>query len=87
MADANKNNYCTLAELDSFILKKLVSKYPKTMEKAKKAATNGFDIFNAFRPCYIRAFADAKDFKKDNGRIIPGFKGKFTIRQILWLLI
>lgn len=28
----------------------------------------------AFRPCYIRAFSDAKDYKKDDGKVIEGTK-------------
>ena len=27
-----------------------------------------------FRPCYIRAFADAKDYKADSGKVLEGTK-------------
>lgn len=32
----------------------------------------GGGLFSFFRPSYIRAFNDAKDFKKDEGKVIPG---------------
>ena len=34
----------------------------------------GKDLFDAFRPCYIRAFNDAKDFKADDGKVLDGTK-------------
>ena len=34
-------------------------------------ATTSFD---AFRPCYLRAFTDAKDYKADTGDVIKGTK-------------
>ena len=32
----------------------------------------GRDLFDLFRPCYIRAFADAKDYKADSGKVLEG---------------
>ena len=34
----------------------------------------GKDLFTAFRPCYIRAFNDAKDYKADDGKVLDGTK-------------
>jgi uncharacterized membrane protein YgcG len=31
-------------------------------------------LFDAFRPCYLRAFSDAKDYKADLGKVISGTK-------------
>ena len=50
-----------------------MGKYPKT-GKGKDLKTPGEDLFKAFRPCYMRAFADAKDYKKDTGDVIAGTK-------------
>ena len=43
--------------------------YPK---KKKGDPEVGRDLFDAFRPCYVRAFHDAKDYKHDSGRKIKG---------------
>jgi len=51
--DYNGNNIVSLAELDSYILKKLTFVY-KNKDKALL-------LWKAFRPSYIRAFNDAKD--------------------------
>ena len=64
---------CSLAELETFVLASLMSKYPKT-GKGKALKTPGQDLFKAFRPCYVRAFSDAKDYKKDTGDVIAGTK-------------
>ena len=69
LADPNGNGLCSLAELEGFIQKALLSAYPKTKE-----ADRGRDLFSAFRPCYIRAFNDAKDYKADTGAKIKGTK-------------
>ena len=34
----------------------------------------GRDLFDAFRPCYIRAYTDAKDIMPDTGAVIDGTK-------------
>jgi hypothetical protein len=72
-ADPNGNGLCSLAELETFVLKYLVTKYPKT-GKGKTLTEIGRDLFDAFRPCYVRAFSDAKDFKADTGEVIEGTK-------------
>ena len=74
---ANGNGLCSLAELEGFVLKELVTKYPK--DKSKKDSKGqdleyGKDLFDAFRPSYIRAFNDAKDYKADTGKVIEGTK-------------
>ena len=48
----------------------LVTAHPK--DKEKKDARGdplepGADLFDAFRPCYIRAYNDAKDISDDGG--------------------
>ena len=63
----------SLAELETFILKTLLGKYPNS-GKGKDLKTPGKDLFDAFRPCYIRSFIDAKDFKADSGAVIKGTK-------------
>jgi len=72
-ADPNGNGLCSLAELETFVLKALVTKYPKT-GKGKEMKEPGKDIFTAFRPSYLRAFSDAKDYKADTGAKIKGTK-------------
>jgi hypothetical protein len=71
LADPNGNGLCSLAELEGFVLKALLAKFPKT---AGKGGDRGRDLFDAFRPCYIRAFSDAKDYKADTGKVISGTK-------------
>ena len=70
-ADPNGNGLCSLAELETYVLGALLSAYPKTKGSPEE---RGRDIFNAFRPCYIRAFNDAKDYKADSGAKIKGTK-------------
>ena len=72
-ADPNGNGLCSLAEIETFVLKRLLSKYPNT-GKGKDLKTPGQDLFKAFRPCYIRAFKDAADYAKDDGKTIKGTK-------------
>eukprot|EP00613_Pedinella_sp_CCMP2098_P047261 CAMPEP_0171835758 /NCGR_PEP_ID=MMETSP0992-20121227/11173_1 /TAXON_ID=483369 /ORGANISM="non described non described, Strain CCMP2098" /LENGTH=581 /DNA_ID=CAMNT_0012451641 /DNA_START=47 /DNA_END=1792 /DNA_ORIENTATION=- len=72
-ADPNGNGLCSLAELETFVLKSLVTKFPKT-GKGNAMMEPGKDLFDAFRPCYIRAFTDAKDYEKDTGEKIEGTK-------------
>jgi hypothetical protein len=57
-ADPNGNGLCSLAEIETFVLKTLVTTFPKT-GKGKEMQQRGKDVFAAFRPCYIRAFKDA----------------------------
>jgi hypothetical protein len=72
-ADPNGNGLCSLAELETFVLKSLITKYPKTGKGADRQEP-GQDLFRAFRPCYIRSFTDAKDYKADTGAVIKGTK-------------
>jgi hypothetical protein len=58
-ADPNGNGLCSLAEIEGFVLKTLLAAHPKT-GKGDDTKEPGRDIFDAFRPCYIRAFNDAK---------------------------
>lgn len=62
---------CSLAELETFILSSLMAKYPKD---AKSKVEKGRDLWELFRPSYIRAFNDAKDYKADTGKVIEGTK-------------
>ena len=34
----------------------------------------GRDLFDAFRPCYIRAYNDAKDIMDAGGKVLEGTK-------------
>jgi Ca2+-binding EF-hand superfamily protein len=76
-ADPNGNGLCSLAELETFVLGSLVKAYPKN-QKIKDhrgdPLERGKDLFDAFRPCYIRAFTDAKDYKADTGKVLEGTK-------------
>ena len=71
LADPNGNGLCSLAELEGFALKTLLAAYPK---KGRDELDKGRDLWDAFRPCYIRAFNDAKDYKADTGAKIKGTK-------------
>jgi hypothetical protein len=82
-ADPNGNGLCSLAELETFVLKYLVAKYPKS-GKGKDLMEPGKDLFTAFRPCYMRAFADAKDYKADTGEIIAGTKDATDDDFVSW---
>jgi hypothetical protein len=70
-ADPNGNGLCSLAELETFVLKHLVAKYPR-FGKGVDIFEPGKDLFDAFRPCYMRAFVDAKDYKANTGEVIEG---------------
>ena len=72
-ADPNGNGLCSLAELETFVLKSLVARYPR-VGKGRDMREPGKGLFEAFRPCYIRAFADAKDYKADSGAVLEGTK-------------
>ena len=72
-ADANGNGLASLAELETFVLKTLVAKFPK-VGRGKDVKEPGRDLFDAFRPCFIRAYNDAKDFQADSGAVIKGTK-------------
>jgi len=49
----------------------LIKAYPKD---AATKAEPGRDLWSLFRPCYVRAFNDAKDYKADTGKVIEGTK-------------
>ena len=72
-ADPNGNGLCSLAELETYVLKTLLGKYPRS-GKGRALQDPGNDLFKAFRPCYIRAFNDAKDYKANSGAKIKGTK-------------
>jgi len=77
MADPNGNGLCSLAELETFVLQTLTAAFPKNKTKKDHRGDildRGKDIFTAFRPCYIRAFKDAADYKKDDGKVLNGTK-------------
>jgi len=57
VADPNGNGFCSLAEIDGWILKFLIAAGGDTEE--------GTRLWRAFRPSYIRAFNDAKDIGKE----------------------
>jgi hypothetical protein len=82
-ADPNGNGLCSLAELETFVLKYLVAKYPR-VGKGYEMEEPGKDLFKAFRPCYMRAFADAKDYKADTGEIIEGTKDATDDDFVSW---
>jgi hypothetical protein len=70
-ADPNGNGLCSLAELETFVLKLLVKKYHR-VGTGYSMEEPGKDLFKDFRPCYMRAFVDAKDYKADTGEVIVG---------------
>jgi len=72
-ADPNGNGLCSLAEIETFVLKRLLATYPNT-GKGNEFKTPGKDLWTAFRPCYIRAFKDAADYAPDYGETIKGTK-------------
>lgn len=72
LADPNGNGLCSLAEIEGFVLQTLLKAYPR--DKVFKSMEKGRDLFDAFRPCYIKAFNDAKDYKSDTGAVIAGTK-------------
>ena len=77
LADPNGNGLCSLAELETFVLQTLMAAYPKDPKKKDHRGDSlerGRDLFDAFRPSYIRAFTDAKDYKADTGKILEGTK-------------
>ena len=70
-ADPNGNGLCSLAELETWVLGVLVGKFPKDKKSGKEP---GKDLWDAFRPSYIKAFSDAKDYSHDDGSKIAGTK-------------
>ena len=56
-ADPNGNGYCSLAELESFLMVVLKKKFDKEESNV---------LFRLFRPCYIRAFTEAKAIDEGN---------------------
>jgi hypothetical protein len=83
-ADPNGNGFCSLAELETFVLKYLTAKYPR-VGKREEALELGKDLFRFFRPCYMRAFADAKDFSEDTGEVIEGTKDATDVSAYLFV--
>ena len=76
-ADPNGNGLCSLAELETFVLKELMKAYPKDksqMDDKGNPLEKGRDLFDLYRPCYIRAFKDAADYKADSGKVLEGTK-------------
>jgi len=70
LADPNGNGLCSLAEIEGFIMGTLCAKYPKD----GKTSDKGRDLFELFRPCYIKAYNDAKDIMADSGEVLDGTK-------------
>jgi len=70
-ADPNGNGLCSLAELETWLMAKLTAAYPKDKESGVE---KGKDLWDLYRPSYIRAFNDAKDYKKDDGKVLEGAK-------------
>ena len=70
-ADPNGNGLCSLSELETFVLRSLLAKYPNSPKtsKGEEPKTPGQDLFKAFRPCYIRAFKDAADYGNDDAPV------------------
>ena len=68
-ADPNGNGLVSLAEAEGFVLLTLLASHPK-----KDGKEPGRDLFDAYRPCFIKAFNDAKDYKKDDGKVLAGTK-------------
>ena len=73
LADPNGNGLCSLSELETYVLQKLMAKFPRK-GKGKEMKEPGRDIWDAFRPCYIRAFKDAADWAYDDNTTISGTK-------------
>jgi len=68
--DPNGNGLVSFAECETFVLKSLQTAYPKA-----KKEDEGKRLWDAFRPSFIRAYNDAKDYKKDNGAVLAGTAG------------
>ena len=51
VADPNGNGLCSLAELEASTLKLLMAAYPRKGEEEE-----GKDLWDAFRPSFVRAF-------------------------------
>lgn len=66
-ADPNGNGLCSLAEIDNFVLRSLLAAYPKSGDEEP-----GRDLYDAFHPCIIRAYIDAKDIMPDTGEQLDG---------------
>ena len=74
-ADPNGNGLCSLAELETWVMGVLVQKFPKKgKDKKGNDLEPGKDLWDAFRPSYIKAFTDAKDYSHDDGTKISGTK-------------
>ncbi|CAM9827794.1 unnamed protein product, partial [Heterosigma akashiwo] len=57
-ADPNGNGIASLAEIDGWIQKTLLFDFGENQDEADR-------LWKLFRPCYIRAFNDAKDIGRD----------------------
>lgn len=70
-ADPNGNGHCSLAEIDGWIQKTLITFLQAQVDAAPgdpayaEAKSKAEDIWKSYRPSYIRAFNDAKDIGKD----------------------
>ena len=63
-ADPSGNGLCTLPELEHFAL--------AVVRGSVRPARAARRLFARFRPCLARAFADAKDYKADDGAVLEG---------------
>lgn len=80
LADPNGNGLCSLAEIEGFIMGTLCAKYPKTKDSDK-----GRDLFELFRPCFIKAYNDAKDIMDDQGgKVLEGTKDSTADDFVSW---
>lgn len=87
-ADPNGNGLCSLAEIENFIMVSLTKKFPKNNKKKNDKGDpeeHGRDLFDLFRPCYIRAFNDAKDIMDTkDGKVLEGTKNATADDFVSW---
>jgi Ca2+-binding EF-hand superfamily protein len=76
-ADPNGNGYCSLAELESFILVALQKGFSKEESNA---------LFRLFRPCFIRAFTSSKTFAQDHTENDDDFVQSSEFRKFVLFL-
>jgi len=77
IADPNCNGYCSLAELESFILVALQKGFSKEESNA---------LFRLFRPCFIRAFTSSKTFAQDHTENDDDFVQSSEFRKFVLFL-
>jgi hypothetical protein len=65
-ANPKGSGACSLAELEGCVLQTLLDTYPKEQSGQEP----GRDLFDLFRPCYVKAFNDAKNYKADSGKVL-----------------